>query len=229
MIELENVDYYYNSIQAEDIKKWGQTPNSKIVPKQSNELINEDIVNTAISYIKKEKPFLSLIYVNEPDTTGHELGHQTSAINKMTTTIDQWVGQVVTMIENEKTMKDNTLFVFLADHGGIGVGSECHGGISKSELEVPLICYGSMVNKYKIPIPLMQYDFVKTLASYLQLEVPKQWNGTIIPHLFMNEYKLSGLVLYARKIGNYALYDNGKNIFLMFGYEQALKRLKEYA
>lgn len=229
IIELENVDYYYNPIQTEDIKKWGQTPNSKIVPKQENVLINENIVNTAITYIKKEKPFLSLIYVNEPDTTGHELGHQTPAINKMASTIDQWVGQVVTMIESDKAMKDNTLFVFLADHGGVGLGAECHGGISKDELEVPLICYGKMIRKHKITIPLMQYDFVKTLASYLQLIIPQQWNGLIIPHLFIDEYNLTGLVLYARDAGNYALYDNGENIFLMFGYEQAIKKIKIYA
>lgn len=227
IIELDKVDYYYNLIQKKDVEDWGQTAKSTFTDLNNNIAINDKIVNEAIKYISKEKPFLSLIYVNEPDTTGHNIGHQTIEINDAAKRVDSWLGLVVKMIETDAEMKDNTLLVFVGDHGGLGVGSECHGGISPWELEVPLILYGSMVNKLEIKKPVMQYDFVKTLALKLKLNVPQQWNGKIIHQIFKKSFP-AGLALYQREIGTYALYEDGEFIFLMLGYNEAIKRTKTY-
>ncbi|WP_027063371.1 alkaline phosphatase [Mesoplasma seiffertii] len=228
IIDLDCVDYYYNPIMKHDVAKWGITPNSEIIADEDNVLINEMIVDKAIEYVKKEKPFLTLLYVNEPDTTGHEIGHQTDTINKVARRVDTWVGRVTEMINQDPEMRDHTLLVFIADHGGYGRGDEAHGGVNRSEFRVPVIYYGSMVQPLKINGPLMQYDFAKTLMWKLGIDVPKEWYGRIIEEAFLSASNHE-LVLYERPIGTWALYHFNVNQLLFLGFNEALELSFEYA
>jgi arylsulfatase A-like enzyme len=61
-------------------------------------------------------------------------------------------------------MQGKTLFVFCADHGGRGVGDDCHGNFNDDEINVPLFFYGSGVKKGIITEKTIQYDLPKTIA-----------------------------------------------------------------
>lgn len=191
MLELDLIDHWYNLLTKEDVKKWGATKNTQYINEKDNFIINEKVVDEAIAYIKVKKPLLSLIYVNEPDTTGHYLGHDIPAIYQAINKIDTWVAKVINMISNEPEMKDNTLFIFCADHGGKGVGDDCHGNFNLEEIEVPIIFYGSMVKKIgPILEQTIQYDLAATLAWLLNLEVPYFWNGRPIKSPFIEDHNL---------------------------------------
>lgn len=186
MIELDLLDKWYNLLAIGDDKKWGPTKNSIYVKEENNFIINEKVVDEAIKYIDSSQPTLSLIYVNEPDTTGHHLGHDVKPIYDAINIIDKWVEKVNNMINNNSKMKDNTLFIFCADHGGKGVGDDCHGNFNLDEIEVPIIFSGPMVKKIgQIPEQTIQYDIAATLAWILELKQPYFWNGRPIKSPFI--------------------------------------------
>ena len=192
MIECDLLDHWYNLLMVGDNKKWdGATTHSIYTTETDNYLVNEEVVTNAITYIKTNKPTLSLIYVNEPDTTGHYIGHDTPEIMKGVQKIDQWVAKVINMIENDITMKNNTLFIFCADHGGLGQGDDCHGNFNLAECQVPLIFYGAMVKPIgELKEAIIQYDLAKTLAFIFNLNIPNYANGQIILSPFTNDETL---------------------------------------
>ncbi|URM52786.1 alkaline phosphatase family protein [Mycoplasma sp. SG1] len=222
IVELDLADYYYNPVSKEDQEHWGTTPKSLTINYQDNMLVNYDIVDKAIEYFKKEKPFLLIIYVNEPDTTGHVYGHQTDYIFERAKVIDYWLGEVLKMIEEDDEVRKTTLLTFLADHGGVACDDECHGGLNPLELTVPMIFYGKMVKRWHIPYPLMHYDFAKTLLWRLDIPFPDYWNGKNLSFMF-KDWDNGRLCLYQRYGGaTYALYWKAKNIFLSIGEKRAI-------
>jgi hypothetical protein len=68
------------------------------------------IIDDYCQYLIAKKPELSFVYVNEPDTVGHKIGHQTTEIKTMALQVDLCVKQVLETISHIPEMKDNTLF-----------------------------------------------------------------------------------------------------------------------
>ncbi len=250
LIEIDQVDHYYNILSNEDLARGDEiTPATELVTdlfyqthdgtasiindfpitSRNSIAMNDKVVEMGINYLAKAKPFLSLIYVDEPDHTGHALGHQTDHINQAVEQVDKWVGKVLNVINSDEDMKNHTLFLFVADHGGISLGPECHGGITPLEIKIPVILYApNIVIPGEIKYPLMQYDVIKTIAWKLGILFPAYWNGRILFEIF-NSVSEDEFVMYERTIGTYALYHNGNNIFLVLGLMTAVQRAAKYA
>ncbi len=128
----------------------------------------------ASSYIKTKRPKLTFVHFDHVDHAGHEYGHGTPKYYKSVEKADQLLKQVLHAIA-ASGLKDKTLIIVSADHGGLGKG---HGGESLKEIEIPFIVWGKGVKKnYKITHPVYQYDNAATVAFALGLKTPYAWIG----------------------------------------------------
>ncbi len=134
---------------------------------------DEETVEKAIEFLVKEKPIFTFIHVDEPDGTGHKIGHDTPEYYQTTEKIDSLVGKMITALEEQKMMEE-TIIIFTSDHGGINKG---HGGKTLLEVEIPWIIYGKGIQKKKIEETVVTYDTGTTIAFLLGLEIPEFWRG----------------------------------------------------
>ncbi len=132
------------------------------------------VAQLAGDYIRAKKPTFCFIHLDHVDHAGHAEGHGTQSYFEAVSLADSLIGVVIDAI-SAAGMKDNTLVIIAADHGGIGQG---HGGYSLAEMEIPLILWGKGVKKgYEIPVPVMQFDQAATVAFALGISAPYAWIG----------------------------------------------------
>lgn len=245
ILNLKNIDHAYNLLNFGDEKKWGKTTVSHFIEEDNNFVINEKIVEKAIVCLKKNKPSLSFIYVNEPDTTGHEIGHQTREIYQASKWIDKWLGLLLETIKTDKLLKEETLLVFVADHGGQGKGDDCHGNFNNLEINIPLIFFTfakkKNFQKGKLIEKTLQSDIAPTIAWILGLKIPHYWNGKIIKSPFVKKEKLDlyrqklivkeekQIIIYEKRLSLFLTKANKVWLWKTIGLENSILRAKKYA
>lgn len=132
-------------------------------------------------YITDKKPVFALLHLDHVDGAGHEYGHMTPEYLKSIAKADSLIGTVLIAIE-KAGMKDNTLVMVVADHGGI---KKSHGGETDEEINIPVIYFGKGVKKgYKIEQPVYQYDVAATVAFIFGLQVPYSWTSRPVKAAF---------------------------------------------
>ncbi|MEC5143164.1 alkaline phosphatase [Chitinophaga sp. 212800010-3] len=132
-------------------------------------------------YITTRKPTFAFLHLDHVDGAGHKFGHMTPEYLQSIARADSLVGQVLKAIE-QAGMKNNTLVMIVADHGGINKG---HGGESAEEITIPVVYYGRGVKKgYKIQQPVYQYDLAATIAFVFGLETPYSWTSRPVKAAF---------------------------------------------
>lgn len=134
-----------------------------------------------LSYITSEKPYLSTIIFDQPDGAGHSKGWESQEYYRMLTYLDNALAKIVKAVL-DAGMLEETLFVLVSDHGGVGTG---HGGPTLDEMEIPLTLYGKGVKKgYEIQESVMIYDIAATVNYILSGEQPQVWTGRPIMSIF---------------------------------------------
>jgi len=140
----------------------------------------------ALEFIVEEKPALTFIHFDEPDVTGHEIGHDTPEYYQAVEKVDSLVGELLTTLEENGLMED-TVILFTADHGGIGKG---HGGKNLLEMEIPWIIFGkNIAGKGKLGSSIVTYDTATTIALLLGLDTPDFWRGKPVIEALKTELK----------------------------------------
>lgn len=142
----------------------------------------KELGEKASQYIKEKHPALVAVCFDNPDHVGHADGHDTPAYYAKLKELDTYVGQIVQAVE-EAGMKDNTIFIITADHGGINKG---HGGKTMNEMETPFIISGKNIRKGLCfdDISMMQYDVASTIAYIFNLKQPQVWIGRPMKNVF---------------------------------------------
>ena len=136
---------------------------------------------TAIDYIREKKPDFLFLYFHNVDVTGHQTGHDTPAYYEAVEGVDAHIGQVLEVI-GEAGMKDNTVVMLSADHGGTGKG---HGGVSMAEMQIPWIIAGPGIKQdYEVQGSIMTFDTAATLARIFGLQPPQVWIGRAVNEVF---------------------------------------------
>lgn len=136
--------------------------------------VESQITDLAEKYIKEKKPELLAVCYDEPDHTGHAIGHDTPEYYAKLKEIDRYIARVVQAVK-DAGIYDDTMFVLTSDHGGIDKG---HGGITLAEMQSPfIICGKGVEGTGKINEVMMQYDVASTIAHALGLEQPQCWTG----------------------------------------------------
>lgn len=149
-----------------------------VVPTNDNEALT---VEKAVSIIRDEKPLLTFIHFDQPDETGHSIGHKTPAYYQELEKVDKRIGEIVNAVK-EAGIENETVIIVTADHGGTGKG---HGGKSLDEVEIPWIINGVGVKKgQELKDVIITYDTAATIAWILGLKTPQSWRGKPVMEAF---------------------------------------------
>lgn len=137
--------------------------------------------DTAASIILREKPLLTFIHFDEPDGTGHNIGHRTPAYYAELENLDKRIGKIINAVK-KAGIADETVIIVSADHGGTGKG---HGGKSLDEVQIPWIANGpGVVKDHEIKDVIITYDTAATIAWLLGLKEPQSWRGKPVTEAF---------------------------------------------
>lgn len=137
------------------------------------------VANMAIAEIRQGFGVM-FVHFPEADVLGHDWNWmglvQMSAYRKQ----DAHIAAILAALD-QYGLRDGTLVIFTADHGGIG---HSHGGNSPEELTIPWIVTGPGV----IPGPLASFvqttDSAATAAYALGLPLPADWDGVPVYEAF---------------------------------------------
>jgi len=140
------------------------------------------IVDGVIPKAKELRPRFAAVIHPQPDETGHGAGHGTKAYLEMCERVDGDLAKVYQGFLDAGITPENSVFVFTADHGGIGLN---HCGHLPQEMNRPLVIWGKGVKKnYRIEYPGNSSDTGATLAALLGIRPPRCWTGKPIDEAF---------------------------------------------
>lgn len=140
-----------------------------------------DITNAFTSYLKEHKPEFSMCIFDSPDVEGHGHGWGSEPYMNRLPELDAHIAKIVEATK-EAGMYDETIFMIVSDHGGIGTG---HGSTSMSEMEAPLVFFGPGVKKgHQIEASVVRYDTAPTIAYIFGATTPDVWRGKVIKEIF---------------------------------------------
>lgn len=144
-------------------------------------LDSEKSMNDVLKYIKEKKPMFCSIIFNEPDGTGHTKGWESKDYYNKLRQLDDALNLIVSAVE-EAGIKDKTIFILTADHGGINT---VHGGKTMNEMQTPIVFSGYGIKKgYKINESTMVYDIAATIAYIFDVKQPQVWLARPIMSVF---------------------------------------------
>lgn len=128
----------------------------------------------AAEYWKKERPQLMLVHFDDVDHAGHDIGWESAAYAQAVVDADGYIGTVLAAIAATGD-EASTLVVLTADHGGVG---KKHGGLSKAEIEVPILFAGPGVARGKeFARPLGNIDIAPGILHLMGLKPNPCWTG----------------------------------------------------
>jgi len=131
--------------------------------------------------IRVRKPKFLFIHFNNVDETGHKYGHGTKEYYAAVARVDRSIGKIIKAVKKAH-MLESTVFVVIADHGGIGHG---HGGITPQEVNVPFVFSGAGIRQgHHITSYVNNYDLSPTIAKMLNAKVPACWQGKVVEEIF---------------------------------------------
>jgi predicted AlkP superfamily pyrophosphatase or phosphodiesterase len=138
-------------------------------------------VQRAVEFIKSRRPTFTFIHLDHVDHAGHEIGHGTPAYYESVAVADKLIGEVISAIETAG-MKESTLLLVTADHGGKAKG---HGGATMEEIEIPWIITGPGIRAgHEIKSPVNTYDTAATIAFAFGLKAPEAWIARPVTEAF---------------------------------------------
>jgi predicted AlkP superfamily pyrophosphatase or phosphodiesterase len=138
-------------------------------------------VQRAVEFIKSRRPTFTFIHLDHVDHAGHEIGHGTPAYYESVAVADKLIGEVISAIATAG-MKESTLLLVTADHGGKAKG---HGGATMEEIEIPWIITGPGIRAgHEIKSPVNTYDTAATIAFAFGLQAPEAWIARPVTEAF---------------------------------------------
>lgn len=154
----------------------------------SDGLDGETLFRQGMDAFFTDKPELLFLSILEVDHIGHEYGHESREYMDCVHKYDALIGEFVQRLD-KSGMKDETVVIVTADHGGIG---RAHGGMTAKEMEIPIILYGGGVTKGK----LLEHthlicDVTATVATLLGVELPYECVGKFIKDAFLPKTELT--------------------------------------
>ncbi|MCP4193607.1 MAG: sulfatase-like hydrolase/transferase [Planctomycetaceae bacterium] len=106
----------------------------------SSELIDHFVLEMPI-----EKFNYTFLHLAEPDVAGHRWGWRTESWDASVALVDQHLGRVFEMIEQNDSLRENTTIVLTSDHGGLGL---FHDDATNPNMHtVPFFVWGKQVSR----------------------------------------------------------------------------------
>lgn len=136
-------------------------------------LIDEAVVDSASSFIRKAAPDLSWVYLEYTDDMGHMFGDGPEYFNAIDL-MDKQMQRLWEAIQfREKNFNEDWLIVITTDHGRDSVTGRNHGGQSDRERLGWIATNSRNVNNYFKKGNPSIVDIMPTIASFLDIKIPE--------------------------------------------------------
>lgn len=123
---------------------------------------------------------LLFIHFATNDDMGHVYGWLSPEQLSVAYRADEAIGSLLNALD-EKGIRDDTLFIITADHGGHGGG---HGSSDPLDMTIPWIASGGGIQPKQLETAVHTMDTAATAAYYLGLPIPAEWDGVPILEAF---------------------------------------------
>ncbi|MCE7056448.1 alkaline phosphatase family protein [Algoriphagus sp. AGSA1] len=159
-------DYFFDGMELDTLNfPHGE---DRLYIHQIDELVSKE----AASYIHKEGPDLSWMYLEYSDDMGHRFGNSPQMIDAVQKA-DVQIGRVWEAIQfRQMYFKEDWLLIITTDHGREADGFG-HGGQSERERTIWIATNSKMTNSYFDRKPEM-VDILPAMALHLGLKIPKR-------------------------------------------------------
>jgi len=138
----------------------------------------------AVAHIAEASPNLFFMQFDSIDASGHTDGHDTDAQRAQITKVDGYVGQILDAIDANPKMKDNTLVIVSADHGGDGKG---HGLYLDNSRKVFYVVAGKGVNHTDELGTMYLRDTPAIVAYALGVKGNPYWDSYVPKNMFTDD------------------------------------------
>ncbi len=116
---------------------------------------------------------LAFIHFPTVDWMGHEYGWLSWEQFSVARRADEALGTLLQALE-ASGQRSQTLIIVTSDHGGRG---EAHGSSHPEDMTIPWVANGPGITPKQIAAPVNTTDTAATIASFLNLPVPADWDG----------------------------------------------------
>lgn len=138
-----------------------------------------ETADAALETLRRERPSLLVLYLNQCDRAGHAGGWMGAGYLAAARTLDAAAERLAAMAAEE-----DTLVLACADHGGGGVRADDHDDPHPLNEAIPLIAAGRAVSAGRGADAAHQLlDLPPTICSALGVAVPAVWDGQPLPFL----------------------------------------------
>ena len=152
-----------------------------LYPDIQKESTEEEIVQQAVDYLENNNPELLFVYFGDLDTALHHYGYGSPKYFKQMTKTDEQIGLVYDELVR-RGLLENTLIIFITDHGGNGVS---HGGGSDKETRITFAVAGPRIEAPGTIIEDMEIQDVAAIVLYaLGIEQPEYQTGRVPKGIF---------------------------------------------
>lgn len=135
-------------------------------------LLDEEVTNQAVDYVRKEAPDLTWVYLEYTDDMGHRYGdsEQFYAAVKM---MDDQVGRIWDALEyRRKNFGEDWQIFITTDHGRTAKDGRGHGGQSDRERTTWIVTNASGLNDYFKTGQPGVVDILPTIARFMKIPLP---------------------------------------------------------
>ncbi|MFA9407860.1 MAG: ectonucleotide pyrophosphatase/phosphodiesterase [Candidatus Dadabacteria bacterium] len=141
----------------------------------------KEISNSFISYMKENKPRMTLIHFPEPDITGHKQGWMSEEYLNALQRVDTELGNIINELK-QAGIYEKTFLVITSDHGGKG---KTHKGDHPDVTTIPWLAVGEGVKQdYSIKEKVYIYDTAPTVLKTLGISPPQNIDGRVLEEIF---------------------------------------------
>ncbi|MCW3120330.1 MAG: type phosphodiesterase/nucleotide pyrophosphatase [Chitinophagaceae bacterium] len=161
------LDYHYDSLEYDTIR----------FPHDSESyihMIDEEVVNAAASYIRKETPDLSWVYLEYTDDMGHRYGDSEKFYDAVKMMDDQ-IRRLWEAIQfRQRNFEEDWVIYITTDHGRGAETGKNHGGQSDRERSTWIVTSAKNVNPWFLKNPPGIVDIMPSIASWLDVKIPTE-------------------------------------------------------
>jgi predicted AlkP superfamily pyrophosphatase or phosphodiesterase len=141
----------------------------------------KEISENFISYIKENKPRMTLIHFPEPDIPGHKEGWMSEEYLNALQRVDTELGNIINALK-QIGIYEKTFLVITSDHGGKG---KTHKGDHPYVTTIPWLAVGEGVKQdYSIKEKVYIYDTAPTVLKTLGISPPQNIDGRVLEEIF---------------------------------------------
>ncbi|UCD58332.1 MAG: alkaline phosphatase family protein, partial [Candidatus Hydrogenedentota bacterium] len=155
-------------------------------PENHGAPVSAPVVKEAADHLQSEKPELCFVHLDDPDAAGHQYGWRSAEQCAAVTRCDEYLGTLLSALEEAGTLEETLLFV-VSDHAGGKKTEFLHGDAEDWTYShslvttVPWICCGPGIKRgHEIQTAVSIRDTAATVAFMLGLSIPEMWQGKIV-------------------------------------------------